>query len=306
MQVRNRLLCGLLCCIIMLTVFTGCAQKKFQDTVTWVPTSSTVPPEPEVLPEVHAASIAHHGGYGYGYPQNTVENITACAKDGWKLVEFDIRWTADGVPVLAHEDELKLYDSKGTINVSTATLEQLKAVRLYSNKNIRVSTLYEVIYICKLYDMTACIEFKAHPTDNQLDELMDYLRNANMLQNCAWASFNLDPLLNVTKRLPEATVMLNLSNPPELEKLTAEPRLANLLDREGETILSYNQNGLVDMENVEDYLNSVKNAGFSIEIWTLDDPELIYKYAVIADYIASRYHTVEEAWEIHNKKHTGR
>lgn len=292
MRIRAKLLCGLLCCILMLTMLTGCAKEKIPQ-VAWNPPPTT---EPKPLPEVYAASIAHHGCYWYGYPQNTLECIRACLRDGWKMVDFDIWWTADDVPVLSHKDLRTVYGTDETIRISTSTYEELMAVQLHDDESIHIATFYEIIDVCKEYGVTACIEFKARPNTKQLDALIDYLRNADMIRNCAWLCFNLDPLLAVVKRDPQATVMLCLSEAPELSWLSTEPRIAKLLDREGETVLSYNYKCLSSMEDADAYLSSIKNAGCSIGLWTIDNPRTICRYAEIADYITSNLYTVEEAW----------
>jgi glycerophosphoryl diester phosphodiesterase len=47
-----------------------------------------------------------HRGYPRRYPENTLEGIAAAIKAGACFVEFDVQFTADGVPVLLHDVSL--------------------------------------------------------------------------------------------------------------------------------------------------------------------------------------------------------
>jgi glycerophosphoryl diester phosphodiesterase len=240
-------------------------------------------------------SIAHQGARGYDYPQNTKENIIACAKDGWKLVEFDVRWTSDGVPVISHDDTLTTYGGTDTITISTSTYEQLTATQLFADASVKISTFYEVIDACKLYGLFACIEFKAWPSDVQLDDMMSHIRHRNMMRNCMWLSFNFDPLLKVLTRDKDATVMLCLSKAEDISWVDTETRFSTLLRETGETILAYNYNHLATIDDLDAYLNAFRDRGFRIGVFTMDTVDLIKKYAIYADYITSNVYKVEEA-----------
>ena len=240
-------------------------------------------------------SIAHQGASGYGYPQNTVENIIACAKDGWKYAEFDVRWTSDGVPVISHDDERTLYGSTETITISTSTYEQLTAVQLFADANVKISTFYDVIDACKLYGLFACIEFKVWPNGTQLDDMVTYLKRRNMLRNCMWLSFNFDPLRYVINRDADATVMLNVSSMPDTWLEDEDAHISEIVRESGETILAFNKNILTSVSDLDTYLNTFRDRGFNIGIWTLDDVDLIKTYALYADYVTSNVYKVEDA-----------
>lgn len=47
-----------------------------------------------------------HRGYPRRYPENTLEGIAAAIKAGACFVEFDVQFTADGIPVLLHDASL--------------------------------------------------------------------------------------------------------------------------------------------------------------------------------------------------------
>ena len=70
--------------------------------------------------------IAHRGYMGVA-PENTASAFVAAAKAGFAIVETDIRFTSDGVPVLIHDATVNR-TSDGTGNVADMTLEQLKAL----------------------------------------------------------------------------------------------------------------------------------------------------------------------------------
>lgn len=50
--------------------------------------------------------LVAHRGYPKRYPENTLEGIAAAIAAGAKYVEFDVQVTADGIPVLLHDESL--------------------------------------------------------------------------------------------------------------------------------------------------------------------------------------------------------
>lgn len=50
--------------------------------------------------------LVAHRGYPARYPENTLPGIRAALECGARAVEFDVQLTADGVPVLFHDDHL--------------------------------------------------------------------------------------------------------------------------------------------------------------------------------------------------------
>ena len=59
--------------------------------------------------------IAHRGG-GRAAPENTLAAIRAGAEAGFRMVEFDVMLSRDGVPVLIHDDTLeRTTDGRGAV-----------------------------------------------------------------------------------------------------------------------------------------------------------------------------------------------
>jgi len=64
---------------------------------------------------------AHTGSMGY--PDHSLESLCAALKLGVDIYEDDIRVTLDGVPVLAHDDEVRLANGQ-RVSLSKLTLEE--------------------------------------------------------------------------------------------------------------------------------------------------------------------------------------
>lgn len=73
--------------------------------------------------------ITAHRGQWRDYPENSLEAIEEAIEDGAEIVEIDVRLTADGVPVLMH-DETVDRTTNGKGKVSDFTLAQIKKLRL--------------------------------------------------------------------------------------------------------------------------------------------------------------------------------
>jgi len=73
--------------------------------------------------------LVAHRGYPRRYPENTLEGINAAIAAGACHVEFDVQVTADGVPVLLHDDSLmRTTGTRGRIiNTKLEKLAELPA-----------------------------------------------------------------------------------------------------------------------------------------------------------------------------------
>jgi glycerophosphoryl diester phosphodiesterase len=71
--------------------------------------------------------IIAHRGYSARAPENTLVAIEAAIEAGADAVEFDLHVSADGVPVLFHDEELQR-TSNGTGPLRASTLAQLAAL----------------------------------------------------------------------------------------------------------------------------------------------------------------------------------
>lgn len=77
--------------------------------------------------------IAHRGGGGVGTQPYYYENSWKAFNDslalGVKVIETDVRWTVDNVPIIMHDDELER-TTNGTGLVSTSTIDYIRSLEL--------------------------------------------------------------------------------------------------------------------------------------------------------------------------------
>jgi glycerophosphoryl diester phosphodiesterase len=165
------------------------------------------------------ALIAHRG-YPQCYPENTLAGIEAAIAHGARHVEVDVQLSADGVPVIFHDDKLKrLCGITGRI-----TALPLAEVRGLSVGGEPVPTLAELGGLLQRYpEVHAFVELK--------QESIDVLGEAAMLAavsetlaavrtRCTLISFNAEVLaqaLSTGWRLGWVTAAWPGSIPPGLE-----------------------------------------------------------------------------------------
>jgi glycerophosphoryl diester phosphodiesterase len=71
--------------------------------------------------------VVAHRGASADHPENTVPAFEAAARAGADAIEFDLRLTADGVPVVLHDEDLSRTTDGGGL-VRETTLAELKAL----------------------------------------------------------------------------------------------------------------------------------------------------------------------------------
>lgn len=100
--------------------------------------------------------IGHRGACAHA-PENTLASFAKAADLGCRMVEFDVKLSKDGVPIVFHDDTLeRRTDGRGP--VAAQTLAELK--RLDAGAGERIPTLDEVLALCLARGMAVNIELK--------------------------------------------------------------------------------------------------------------------------------------------------
>jgi len=121
-----------------------------------------MPASAVALPKV----IGHRGAAAYA-PENTLESLRAAARRGAGWVEFDVKLTAEGVPIVFHDDKLdRTTNGKGAVAV--VSLERIRGLDAGSwfgpaFAGARVPTLEEALMLVLAEGLGANIEIKPCP-----------------------------------------------------------------------------------------------------------------------------------------------
>jgi len=87
------------------------------------------PPRPRPAPGLPERGISAHRGGKLGCPENTLGAFRRAICRGVHQIELDVRATADGVLVVAHDDRVTS-ELGGTLRISRETLERVQGVEL--------------------------------------------------------------------------------------------------------------------------------------------------------------------------------
>jgi glycerophosphoryl diester phosphodiesterase len=158
------------------------------------PDTSCVPPP-----------VAHRGDSGRA-PENTLPAYVKALELGVTRLEVDVRFTADGVPILMH-DRTVTRTTNSTGPVSSFTLAQLQALDAggwFHDKyaGVTVPTLHDVLDLGRRHGATFLVELKTRPTPQQMDDFLNQLRWLGMLGRVRVMSFDARTVLDVRAAQP--------------------------------------------------------------------------------------------------------
>jgi len=100
-------------------------------------------------------AIVAHRGYASCYPENTIESLRAALEAGARYLEFDVQLSADEVPILIHDDNLRrtsgidgvVFDMSADELGGVDVCESLRLEGAFSD--IRIPRLKEVVTLLK-------------------------------------------------------------------------------------------------------------------------------------------------------------
>ncbi|RVE75623.1 hypothetical protein OJAV_G00000610 [Oryzias javanicus] len=161
--------------------------------------------------------IAHRGG-AHDAPENTIAAIREASKNGATGVELDLEFSADGVPILMHDDTVdRTTDGSGALSQMTfSELRKLDAAakhRLrYKFAGEKIPTLVEAVEECMKLQLSIYFDVKGHP-DEAAAALQHLYRKHPVLYNSSMVcSFE-----------PKVIYRMRQSDPEVLTALTHRP-----------------------------------------------------------------------------------
>lgn len=212
-----------------------------------------------------------HRGWISGAKENTIPAFYLTKENGYDWAECDVRFSSDGVPVLAHNATITSEDGATVLTVAESTVEQLQAITLKTSETygeIRIATLAETLRMASLIDLNILIDLKAGSTAQ-----MAIL--AEVVLASGWADHVVYMPINISNAVAIAAVDRNASfdfvasitaveNLPDLTQYQALLTGANTVGFDLSASITDAEGGL-DVAIYE----SIRAAGLSVSFWNI-------------------------------------
>jgi glycerophosphoryl diester phosphodiesterase len=222
------------------------------------------------------ALIAHRG-FMQVFPENTIPAIQGSGKLGATGIEFDVHFTADGVPVLMHDATVDR-TTDGSGQVSQLTLEQVRkldACKKASRGQLTCSvpTLREALSAGSETDLI--IHIKEHLSDGQMRLVLDEVYRARLHAQVTLLTHDYGNLQSL--RALDRTVRLGWLN--------ADIRAYDMVRNLGNATQFFDQMALLANPG---YPEVVKRKGFHIGVYALvSKAETVPFYAMGVSYFVA-------------------
>lgn len=208
-----------------------------------------------------------HRGYSMVAPENTLVAFRQAIACGVDAIEFDVRLTADGVPVLLH-DETVNRTTNGSGAVRALMLDEIQALDAGAKTaprfaGERIPTLREALAMLR-GTVTLCIELKAASTPEPTIAL---LREMGMLEHAIFFSFDTG-LLQETAALAPSAARLLLGAWEPLGDKTAFKAWVGTAKRLGASYLGIDES-VLQARHVEE----IQMSGLGVIAWTVNTAE---------------------------------
>lgn len=203
--------------------------------------------------------IAHRGYWNCeGSAQNSLTALSKAAEAGVYGSEFDVLITADGVPVVNHDDSIQ------GLCIETSLYSQLKELKLENGEFL--PTLDQYLAKGKAMEgIQLILEIKAHRRivneDRAVATILNLVDTYGLEDRVEYISFSLNVCKELIRRAPSAQVSYLRGEicPADLKKL-------------GFSGLDYHYTVL---DQHPDWIEKAHALGLTVNVWTANDPALI-------------------------------
>ena len=143
--------------------------------------------------------LAHRGGADESF-ENTLESFDYSKSLGCKFIETDVQVSADGIPYIFHDDDLKrvLNISSRFDSLSSQEIDKLKIFDQY-----KIPELEEALN--EFPDISFQIDFK---TDEVVAPALDVIKKTKSFERICVASFNSERLKRVRSTYPDLCISM--------------------------------------------------------------------------------------------------
>jgi glycerophosphoryl diester phosphodiesterase len=206
------------------------------------------------LPPLHLPRvIGHRGAMAYA-PENTLASFREAKRRGAAWVEIDVKLTADGVPIVMHDDSLK----------RTTGIDRLVAEMRHAELPAEVPTFEQAIACFRELGLGCNVEIK--PCEGRGAETA---RVAVETLRRVWPAALPAPLLSSFK---DESLKAAQETAPEFARALLVGELGEdwraRAEAVGATGMNVGRRKLTAAGAV-----AVKRAGYALSVWTVDDPD---------------------------------
>ena len=203
--------------------------------------------------------IAHRGYWDCeGSAQNSITALNKAHEVGVYGSEFDVLITADGIPVVNHNDSIQGFC------IETSLYEEIKDLKLKNGEVL--PTLEDYLIQGKQNKGTQLIlEIKPHKRvvneDRAVTAILALVQKYQLEEQVEYISFSMNICKELIRRAPAAQVayLRGEVSPADLKVL-------------GFTGLDYHYKVF---EKNPTWIQEAKNAGLTVNVWTVDDPAVM-------------------------------
>jgi glycerophosphoryl diester phosphodiesterase len=205
-----------------------------------------------------------HRGYSAVAPENTLPAFAAAIRGGATFVEFDVRTTADGVPVVIHDRTLDR-TTTGTGKVAELPYSAVASADAGSwfspaYAGARVPTLAEMLDLLGPSDVQLLMEIKSPASPDQVTTIVEAVRSRGLESRTIAQSFD-----------PEIVEMARRAAPDMrrgLLRLSFDPEMLELAGSLGVVCVNPST---ADVLGQPDKVAELRAAGMTVMPWTAND-----------------------------------
>lgn len=122
----------------------------------------------------------------------------------YMIVEADVVFTSDGIPVLHHGVELEVYQGceKYSVNILNTSYSQLTSFSLSADNMVQITTVEDVLKLCQKYDVCVMLDLTfQHYTIAHLQTLYKIVCKYKMKSKTIWGDANIFKLSFIDRHL---------------------------------------------------------------------------------------------------------
>ncbi|MBR3015604.1 MAG: hypothetical protein IKH57_00725 [Clostridia bacterium] len=224
--------------------------------------------------------IAHRGLSGIEM-ENTCSAFVAAGNRSYFGIETDVHVTADGGFIIIHDDSTKRV-AIDALQVEESTFETLRSLRLCDRdgkrgrKDLGLPSLKEYTQICKKYEKVSVLELKNPMQPEQIDRIIEAVREEGWLDQTIFISFALSNMIHVRQALPQQKAQYLISGQHDWQEIL-------------DTLRQYDLGLDIDHRILtEQMVKDVHQLGKELNVWTvnrLEDAQRLARWGV--DYITT-------------------